>query len=91
MYKRQVNTDNRLSKAYQEDAQIMSFDAHSYFIATGSNGEPGLYQHSFNSNTATLLAEGIELSLIHISEPTRLRRISYAVFCLKKKITNYYN
>jgi len=27
----------------------------------------------------------IALSLIHISEPTRLRRISYAVFCLKKK------
>ena len=25
------------------------------------------------------------LSLIHISEPTRLRRISYAVFCFKKK------
>ena len=22
---------------------------------------------------------------IHVSEPTRLRRISYAVFCLKKK------
>src|SRR5660398_296965 len=28
---------------------------------------------------------GKGLSLIHISEPTRLRRISYAVFCLKKK------
>ena len=27
----------------------------------------------------------VYLSLIHISEPTRLRRISYAVFCLKKK------
>ena len=27
----------------------------------------------------------VNLSLIHISEPTRLRRISYAVFCLKKK------
>ena len=27
----------------------------------------------------------MNLSLIHISEPTRLRRISYAVFCLKKK------
>src|SRR5660397_267153 len=26
----------------------------------------------------------VYLSLIHISEPTRLRRISYAVFCLKK-------
>ena len=31
-------------------------------------------------------AEGaIGLSLIHISEPTRLGMISYAVFCLKKK------
>src|SRR5665648_230936 len=28
---------------------------------------------------------GIKLSLIHISEPTRLGMISYAVFCLKKK------
>src|SRR5665648_280686 len=26
-----------------------------------------------------------DLSLIHISEPTRLGMISYAVFCLKKK------
>ena len=29
-----------------------------------------------------------DLSLIHISEPTRLGMISYAVFCLKKKKTN---
>ena len=29
--------------------------------------------------------DGKELSLIHISEPTRLGMISYAVFCLKKK------
>ena len=27
----------------------------------------------------------LDLSLIHISEPTRLLSISYAVFCLKKK------
>ena len=27
----------------------------------------------------------LTLSLIHISEPTRLGMISYAVFCLKKK------
>ena len=27
----------------------------------------------------------LELSLIHISEPTRQEAISYAVFCLKKK------
>eukprot|EP00658_Telonema_sp_P-2_P020597 TRINITY_DN18158_c0_g1_i1.p1 TRINITY_DN18158_c0_g1~~TRINITY_DN18158_c0_g1_i1.p1 ORF type:complete len:101 (+),score=6.18 TRINITY_DN18158_c0_g1_i1:192-494(+) len=29
------------------------------------------------------------LSLIHISEPTRLLSISYAVFCLKKKKTQH--
>ena len=30
-------------------------------------------------------APGLGQSLIHISEPTRPERISYAVFCLKKK------
>src|SRR5674476_1577272 len=30
-------------------------------------------------------AYGLDLSLIHISEPTRQAEISYAVFCLKKK------
>ena len=29
----------------------------------------------------------LQLSLIHISEPTRRTPISYAVFCLKKKKT----
>src|SRR5678816_1362717 len=38
-------------------------------------------------STAALAATAIlNLSLIHISEPTRLLSISYAVFCLKKKI-----
>src|SRR5678816_3803302 len=32
----------------------------------------------------SLFAENLDLSLIHISEPTRLLSISYAVFCLKK-------
>ena len=31
----------------------------------------------------------LELSLIHISEPTRLLSISYAVFCLKKKLIEF--
>src|SRR5450756_3085130 len=34
------------------------------------------------------LKVGLKLSLIHISEPTRLGMISYAVFCLKKKNKN---
>src|SRR5678815_2170894 len=33
---------------------------------------------------AMFSAAGLKLSLIHISEPTRLLSISYAVFCLKK-------
>src|SRR5665648_1203562 len=38
-------------------------------------------------STPLLLADAAknEISLIHISEPTRLGMISYAVFCLKKK------
>ena len=39
-------------------------------------------------NRATLMTgrmPSVHLSLIHISEPTRRRGISYAVFCLKKK------
>ena len=38
------------------------------------------------ANPDTIAAKG--LSLIHISEPTRLGMISYAVFCLKKKKNN---
>src|SRR5674476_194766 len=39
-------------------------------------------------NTDVLWPE-LELSLIHISEPTRQAEISYAVFCLKKKKNKY--
>src|SRR5450756_84866 len=35
-----------------------------------------------NYNSAAYQAALVELSLIHISEPTRLGMISYAVFCL---------
>ena len=37
-------------------------------------------------NKSRMNEEKENLSLIHISEPTRLGMISYAVFCLKKKI-----
>mgnify|MGYP007068836891 CR=1 FL=1 len=36
-------------------------------------------------NLAYRVGAPLLLSLIHISEPTRLLSISYAVFCLKKK------
>eukprot|EP00658_Telonema_sp_P-2_P035247 TRINITY_DN25668_c0_g1_i9.p1 TRINITY_DN25668_c0_g1~~TRINITY_DN25668_c0_g1_i9.p1 ORF type:complete len:261 (+),score=77.38 TRINITY_DN25668_c0_g1_i9:143-925(+) len=37
------------------------------------------------SRAPSVISRGSNLSLIHISEPTRLLSISYAVFCLKKK------
>eukprot|EP00658_Telonema_sp_P-2_P037652 TRINITY_DN27074_c0_g1_i1.p1 TRINITY_DN27074_c0_g1~~TRINITY_DN27074_c0_g1_i1.p1 ORF type:complete len:123 (+),score=7.32 TRINITY_DN27074_c0_g1_i1:46-414(+) len=37
------------------------------------------------SGSSRIKARDRFLSLIHISEPTRLLSISYAVFCLKKK------
>src|SRR5428012_12834 len=40
-------------------------------------------QTAQDANVMASTAQG--LSLIHISEPTRLGMISYAVFCLKKK------
>ena len=61
-------------------------------VASQTNDEAG-----DGTTTATVLAQsivnegnkavaaGMNLSLIHISEPTRLGMISYAVFCLKKK------
>ena len=41
---------------------------------------------SFTGSAPNDYDAGYDLSLIHISEPTRLGMISYAVFCLKKKI-----
>eukprot|EP01016_Furgasonia_blochmanni_P032174 TRINITY_DN33203_c0_g1_i1.p1 TRINITY_DN33203_c0_g1~~TRINITY_DN33203_c0_g1_i1.p1 ORF type:complete len:145 (+),score=34.32 TRINITY_DN33203_c0_g1_i1:63-497(+) len=41
--------------------------------------------HSKDPELLQILEKTLTLSLIHISEPTRLGMISYAVFCLKKK------
>src|SRR5450756_410747 len=40
-----------------------------------------LCQKSYSNEQGWPLTESNELSLIHISEPTRLGMISYAVFC----------
>ena len=47
------------------------------------NGYRNAYEGTKNPQEGTMLT--LMLSLIHISEPTRLLSISYAVFCLKKK------
>ena len=56
----------------------------SKFWADGSgNNQVKFFEEKFQK--IIKIKSLIFLSLIHISEPTRLRRISYAVFCLKKK------
>src|SRR5450756_789210 len=55
-----------------------SYDLTFTLFATDTGGFPV-------AGTVTNLATVVDLSLIHISEPTRLGMISYAVFCLKKK------
>src|SRR5450756_2964317 len=47
--------------------------------------EGRLFERVFSSPLARARETAEILSLIHISEPTRLGMISYAVFCLKKK------
>ena len=47
----------------------------------------GAYEDIVKAIHAGFSSVMIDLSLIHISEPTRRTPISYAVFCLKKKKT----
>src|SRR5678815_5885668 len=62
-------------------------------VTLGPKGRNVVLDKSFGAPNVTkdgvTVAKEIELedklSLIHISEPTRLLSISYAVFCLKKK------
>src|SRR5678816_3767872 len=58
-----------------------------YYIFAGLIDLPSYYPNATTIDRATAIDvdEGttLSLSLIHISEPTRLLSISYAVFCLK--------
>ena len=75
--------------ALPADASLMILDDDAPFRTRLSRA---LEQRGFQVDPVETVAEARSkirisppLSLIHISEPTRLRRISYAVFCLKKK------
>src|SRR5678815_1368901 len=46
---------------------------------------PEMVSAYYQLGERTRIRNVVDLSLIHISEPTRLLSISYAVFCLKKK------
>eukprot|EP00658_Telonema_sp_P-2_P042590 TRINITY_DN30603_c0_g1_i1.p1 TRINITY_DN30603_c0_g1~~TRINITY_DN30603_c0_g1_i1.p1 ORF type:complete len:121 (-),score=17.64 TRINITY_DN30603_c0_g1_i1:6-368(-) len=64
-------------------------------VLTLSDGDIAASRSAAGSGSPLLMKENADipyqLSLIHISEPTRLLSISYAVFCLKKKTNSSLN
>src|SRR5678816_4670728 len=63
----------------------LGYDDHSLYELSTKRGFELVCPVQRYEHTHTDRLELIHLSLIHISEPTRLLSISYAVFCLKKK------
>lgn len=58
-----VNLDNKLSKAYQDDAEVYKFINSTYYIKTNTHGEPALFRRSLiNAGNLTdeELVEGVE-------------------------------
>src|SRR5450756_915898 len=84
-----------LGLALVSAAVTTSVSFYYYVMAKAPGGPPAGEESMFNLNIYDSSLDGIvifdmgsnitDLSLIHISEPTRLGMISYAVFCLKKK------
>eukprot|EP00826_Nyctotherus_ovalis_P016133 TRINITY_DN14649_c0_g1_i3.p1 TRINITY_DN14649_c0_g1~~TRINITY_DN14649_c0_g1_i3.p1 ORF type:complete len:113 (+),score=22.72 TRINITY_DN14649_c0_g1_i3:153-491(+) len=84
-----INSMNNSSREKQLEVKELKFEASSNrqiksnisFTTSKSAATIGLEAKSQDKNSGAIK----ELSLIHISEPTRPLYISYAVFCLKKK------
>src|SRR5450756_3135054 len=77
-------TSRTLDLSFLQDPGTGAGDPDTYYAGQGIDGgwpdaaPPYMWAHiSFDPNG------GLNLSLIHISEPTRLGMSSYAVFCLK--------
>src|SRR5450756_196457 len=87
--------DRRLPRVEKGDLiAVLDTGAYGFAMSSQYNGRTRASEVLVNEGDAELiraresygdLLMGQNLSLIHISEPTRLGMISYAVFCLKKK------
>src|SRR5678816_4190308 len=101
LWLRAVTMRNRLEREMHEEMEAHLAQAADRFMARGMSKRDAqlaarrefghvsaLQEHARDARGGQWvenLARDLKLSLIHISEPTRLLSISYAVFCLKKK------
>ena len=69
----------KLSKAYGEDAKLMSFQSTIFYIGTGKSGEPALFRRRIatdGSFTTEELVEGIENLQVLYGEDTNSDRVA---------------
>ena len=88
MTKSSSNTENReVTFLWRSEEVLQGVYLRLNRVTDKRDVKKGLMTHIPSTNIWTLTLElpASYLSLIHISEPTRLGMISYAVFCLKKK------
>src|SRR5678815_2539860 len=88
LLKQQLVNDWKRAKAYtQEYLDAMPADKYGFRAddSIRSFAQQMLHLAQATAGMASFGTSTQNLSLIHISEPTRLLSISYAVFCLKKK------
>src|SRR5678815_2986378 len=86
IWMRRFNSLVRSSKIFKKGVEICSVrrtvaEAQDYCSRRKKDFKP----QNIEVRRFEILEKCYRLSLIHISEPTRLLSISYAVFCLKKK------
>ena len=75
------------NKAIRNIAIIAHVDHGKTTLVDALLAQSGIFRDNEAVPTCVMDSNDLELSLIHISEPTRQEAISYAVFCLKKKNT----
>src|SRR5665647_1615054 len=77
-----IDAEHALDPDY---AKNLGVDVDELLVSQPDTGEQALEICEMLVRSGALDVVVIDLSLIHISEPTRRTPISYAVFCLKKK------
>jgi len=69
-----VNMDNRLSKAYRSDSEILRVNSFTYYIRNGQGGQPSLWQldntQAVGGDNPAELVEGVENMQVTYGEDT---------------------